>query len=57
MSVRIEREGGMMRVTVSDNGKGFNVNHTELTMHRTGGSGVQHPRAAGLYRRPNDDII
>lgn len=40
VSVRIEREGGMMRVTVSDNGKGFNVNHTELTMHRTGGFGL-----------------
>ncbi|MBE0534475.1 MAG: PAS domain S-box protein [Phycisphaerae bacterium] len=40
VAVRIERREETMRLTVADNGKGFDVDHTDLAMHRSGGFGL-----------------
>lgn len=40
VSICIERIGQSVCTTVSDDGVGFDVDHTDLTMHRTGGFGL-----------------
>ncbi|RKY07888.1 MAG: hypothetical protein DRP66_05730 [Planctomycetota bacterium] len=40
VSVCIERVGESVCTIVSDDGVGFDVDHTDLTMHRTGGFGL-----------------
>lgn len=40
VDVSIERQGAMIRLTVADDGRGFDVDHADLTMHRTGGFGL-----------------
>jgi len=40
VTVCIERVGESVSTIVSDDGAGFDVDHTDLTMHRTGGFGL-----------------
>ncbi len=40
VTVCIERVGESVCIIVSDDGVGFDVDHTDLTMHRTGGFGL-----------------